>query len=153
MATQNKKPAAKKPADKPVQPKKDKPLDGSVGGALDVFGKSGEVDPESTENIDDGRGLTTKAQRGPELNKKIADAVETINELKAQRSLINAQITAVIEDVEAQGINRHAFRFAMKFLEMATEQREGLDFSLAVARSAMGQPMQAEMFPVDVSTK
>ena len=116
---------------------KEQALDGTVGGALD------QMNPESTENTDGG-GVTVTPKPNDVINKAIEKAVEDIDKLKAERKAINSKISAIIEDLESKGINRHSFRYAMRVLEMSEDQRAGLDLSYLLCRQATGMPLQSD---------
>lgn len=76
----------------------------------------------------------------------IFDAAEKIASHKKTREAINAEIAAEIEKLEALGINRHAFRFAMKYLESNKVTREGFDIGYQLSREALGVALQADLF-------
>jgi len=113
-----------------------KVLDGTVGGDLDEM-----KPPESTENTDGG-GVPVTPQPNDVINQAVRKAVDDIETLKAERKNINAQISAIIEDLEAKGINRHSFRYTMRVLEMSEDQRGGLDLSYLLCRQATGMSFQ-----------
>lgn len=112
-------------------------LDGTVGGKLD------QMNPESTEK-DDGGGVSVTPKPNDVINQAVVAAIEKIEVLKAERKEINAVITSIIEGLEAKGINRHSFRYAMKVLEMSEDQRAGLDLSYLLCRQATGMLFQTD---------
>ena len=112
----------------------EQPLDGTVGGKLD---------PESTENTDGG-GVKVTPQANDVINRAITKGVEDIKKLKEERAAVNSKIAAIIEDLDAKGVNRHAFRYNMRVLDMAEDQRGGLDLSYLLCRQATGQPFQQD---------
>jgi len=112
-------------------------LDGTVGGKLD------QMNPESTENTDGG-GVKVTPQPNDVINQAVRKAIEDIETLKAERKNINSQISAIIEALEAKGINRHSFRYTMRVLEMSEDQRGGLDLSYLLCRQATGMPVQSD---------
>lgn len=122
-------------------------LNGSVGGPLDPGGvkkKKANGDPMSTEVNDDGKTIASVPKPNDEINKIILKAIDEINEHKAVASSANAEIRAVIENLEAKGVNRHAFRYACKVLEMNDDQRQGLDLSYMLVRQAGGAAVQTD---------
>ena len=121
---------------------KEQALDGTVGGALD------QMNPESTENTDGG-GVKVTPQPNDVINAAVRKAVEDIDTLKAERKAINSKISAIIEDLESKGINRHSFRYAMRVLEMSEDQRAGLDLSYLLCRQATGLPVQQDWIDED----
>lgn len=123
--------------DIPKSDPNEKPLDGTKGGALD------KMNPESTENTDGG-GVTATPKPNDVINKAVSKAVDDIKKLKDERSGINSKISAIIEDLESKGINRHSFRYAMRVLEMSEDQRAGLDLSYLLVRQATGLPVQSD---------
>lgn len=128
---------AKIPQSDPFEP----PLDGTVGGALDA---GNERDPEDVNNNEPQGGNAVVPKPNADLNKKIAAAIEKIKTLRADRASINAEIAAVIANVEEMGVNRHAFRHALRYSDMSPEQRQGLDLSYALVRSAIQLPLQTD---------
>ena len=80
------------------------------------------------------------------LMKKIADAYKKINEAKLERGSANANIADQLTSLEAEGISKKAMRMAMTYVEMDEDQRLGFDIAYAVAREALGQPIQGDMF-------
>lgn len=69
--------------------------------------------------------------------------------LKEERAVINADITAIMERAEAEGIPKKAFRAALNYYESSPEQREGYHDGYTICLEAWGMPMnatQAEFF-------
>ena len=114
-------------------------LDGTVGGKLDPDHK-----PEDVNNTGDGEGVRVVPQPNDLVNRKIKKAIADIDALKSERSAINAKISAIIESLEADGINRHSFRYTMLVLGMKESQRQGLDLSYLLCRQATDLPMQQD---------
>ena len=81
-----------------------------------------------------------------EIRKAIEKAAAKIGDLKKQREAINQEIAAKIEALEALGVNRHAFRFAMKYWESNDATREGFDIGYQLSREALGVAIQGDMF-------
>ena len=124
-----------------VSATKEPALDGTVGGALDQMGS--DKNPESTENTDGG-GVAVTPRPNDVINQSVTKAVDDINALKEERAVINSRIRVIIEELESKGINRHAFRYAMRVLEMSKDQRAGLDLSYMLCRHATGLPVQSD---------
>ncbi|MCF6278419.1 MAG: hypothetical protein L3J16_06710 [Anaerolineales bacterium] len=127
-------------------------VNGSVGGPLDPGGVKNQSassdddidDPMSTENKSDANQTVKVPKPNDEINGLILSAIEEISGHKAVASAANAEIKAVIEILEAKGVNRHAFRYACKVLEMNDSQREGLDLSYMLVRQAGGAAVQTD---------
>ena len=66
--------------------------------------------------------------------------------LKISTPSINSKISAIVEEVEAKGVNRHAFKYMMKMAKMDEDQREAIDYSYGLCRQAKDIPIQAELF-------
>lgn len=79
------------------------------------------------------------------LQKKIAAGVAKVEDLKAERKTINADIQTVIEDMEANGIPRDAFKAAMAYKTLDQVQREAYTIGYDISREAIGLPVQQEM--------
>lgn len=90
--------------------------------------------------------MTASNPNVDEIRKAIEKAAGEIGELKKQREAINADIASKIEKLEALGINRHAFRFAMKYLDSNDATREGFDIGYQLSREALGVAIQGDMF-------
>lgn len=99
--------------------------------------------PEQPGGVDGG-GTPVVPRPETKVNRKIMDAITQINSLKAERKEINSKISAIIEGLEADGINRHAFRYTMHYLSLAEDKREGLDLSYVLCRTACGAPVQMD---------
>jgi len=127
---------------------KDQPLDGSVGGALDQAGRvknDGEIDPASSENIEQGSAQAVKIQAGADLDSKINEAITKITDINNKRSILNSEKKVIIEELEALGINKHAFGLTLRYHHMDENKREGIDFSYNYTRRAVGLPIQSEL--------
>lgn len=112
-------------------------LDGTVGGKLD------QMNPESVENTDGG-GVKVTPRADDLINRAIEKATLDIIKLEAERKSINDQISAIIEDIESEGVSRYSFRYNLRVYKMSPEQREGLDLGYILCRKATGNPMQTD---------
>lgn len=81
-----------------------------------------------------------------ELKKQIADAIQSVKQLKLDRQDINADIQAVREKMNALGIHKAAFDMAMKYLSWEEDKRTNFDLAYALVREAGGLPMQEDLF-------
>jgi len=127
---------------------KEQPLDGSVGGALDQAGKGqgdGEIDPASSENMEKGSAQSVQIQAGADLDNKIVEAIQKISDINNKRSILNSEKKVIIEELEALGINKHAFGLTLRYHGMDENKREGIDFSYNYTRRAVGLPIQSEL--------
>ena len=80
------------------------------------------------------------------LRMHIKAKVDKIKSLKGDREATNADISAIIEELEAKGVNRHAFRKALAYMDMDPEQRRNFDFAYELVRESIGLPVQADLF-------
>lgn len=80
------------------------------------------------------------------LRMHIKDKVDRIRSLKNDREGTNADISAIIEELEAKGVNRHAFRKALAYMDMDPQQRRNFDFAYELVRESIGLPIQADLF-------
>jgi len=95
----------------------------------------------------------TKPTQGHNMNgllKEIKEGVDSVIQLKKERAEINASIAEVRSRMEAKGIKKKAFDAALRYLEQDEEQREGYDMAYAIARKAVGLPMQGDLFEDEV---
>jgi len=113
---------------------------------------------QQAQNIDDNDNstvvefhLTTKVS---DMIRKASQDLDVIDnnadELKGKYTEANkkfkAQREEIISQLEAGGVNRHAFKFAREYISMSEEVKSGLDESYAFSRTALGQPIQDDMF-------
>jgi uncharacterized protein (UPF0335 family) len=80
------------------------------------------------------------------LKRDIKKAVNEIEGMKDRRSSINADKAAIIERLEAQGINRHALKAVMTYAQMDASGRKNYDLSTQLAREALNLPIQGDLF-------
>jgi hypothetical protein len=80
------------------------------------------------------------------VKEAIKDAISSINDRKAERDDINADIQATRENLKALGISKKAFDMAMAYLDMDPGKREGFDIAYALVREVGGAPMQDDLF-------
>ena len=80
------------------------------------------------------------------LKKNIADAIQKMGRLKNERSDVNAEMAAIREALQAQGIPKKAFAMALQYLNMDPDDREGFDIAYALCREAGGLPLQEDLF-------
>ncbi len=82
---------------------------------------------------------------GP-LKKTIVKAVADITKLKEERAAVNERIGAIRLDLEAKGIPRKAFDRVMADQALDPEVRNAVDLAYAIAREAVGHPLQGDLF-------
>lgn len=84
-----------------------------------------------------------------ELKQAIRDGVANIKQAKSDRTENNADISAIIESLEAKGIHRRALKIAMQYAEWDADTRAGFDVAYAVTREALGVPFEDGLFDAD----
>ena len=72
------------------------------------------------------------------IKKKIAKSNDKINGLKEKRKAINADISAIVQDLKAQGINPKAFKFVSAYAAMNEDEQQQVDITLDIVREALG---------------
>lgn len=87
-----------------------------------------------------------RLMRSPELDQEIREAVDEVIGYKQERDEINAQIREVVERMETKGLPRAAFKAILKESELTEDQRRAYDTALLVGRSALGIPLQSDLF-------
>lgn len=134
------------------------PRDHEVERARDGLGNIGQVFPDAVDGTvpkSEQKVAGDEAKPVPvprfnaEIQNVITGAMEKIDALEANRAAINAEINAVIEDMESRGINRHAFRYVKGLMKMSERKREGYDTSYMLCRQAVGQPLQQDWVDSD----
>ncbi len=83
------------------------------------------------------------------LKDMLVSSRDKIISLKAKRGDINAEIKAVMEHAESNGIPKKSLRAALNYWESTTEQREGYHEGYNLCLEAWGMPVgakQSEMF-------
>ena len=112
---------------------------------------------EQTDNVTNIE--TAKQPTGFDLSgcktlvKKIESAGSNIDTWVLKRKEINDQIAAERAGLQAEGLNPKAFDAARAYMEMSPEQRENYDFSYAISRQVLGEPIQLDMFTTDVEAR
>lgn len=79
-----------------------------------------------------------------DIKKQVSEAVENVNQLKKDRSGINADIQAVREKMESLGVKKEAFDMAMRYASWDPDKREGFDIAYDIVREAIGLPFNAQ---------
>ena len=87
----------------------------------------------------------THASEDAALRAEIASAFEEFKRIEGVVKGLNQEKAAIVEDLQARGINRHALRAVFRFWKMDPESREGLDLSMAICRRAIGEPIQLDI--------
>lgn len=67
----------------------------------------------------------------------IAQAIQSITELRKERAAINMEINAVIAGIESKGIDRQAFKVALKVHEMDAGEFDSFSFGLITCIKAV----------------
>ena len=80
------------------------------------------------------------------LKKDIAEALQKMKRLKDERTDVNAEMGAIREALQAQGIPKKAFAMANSYINMDPDDREGFDIAYALCREAGGLPLQEDLF-------
>lgn len=107
----------------------------------------GTTDKETrTREASEETGKVVLIKDDPELDRFLNESMENIEEIQRQVKALNAEKKAIVESVEAKGLNRHAFKEAMRYKKMDDSQRQGYDLSLKMARRASGNPIQSDLF-------
>jgi hypothetical protein len=103
---------------------------------------------------------TSKDHNLNALKLDIKKAAEEVINAKARRLEINAEIAEIRAGMEAKGITKRAFDAAVKYLEQDEEKRAGYDTAYAIAREALGVPVQGDLWddvevvaPLDAGTQ
>lgn len=77
----------------------------------------------------------------------IFNAIAEIKQVKAERGELTARIRGIRETLKSKtGVHAKALDYVLWYEEASEEQREGLDHSYAMAREALGCPVQAGLF-------
>lgn len=81
-----------------------------------------------------------------EVRAAVVDAFRGIRERQASRSEDNAEIKAFREGLVARGLNKQALKDVERYNSMDASQRVGYDETIKICRSAIGAPVQADLF-------
>lgn len=103
-----------------------------------------KTDGETNESTDD-KALPPIRGNLNELKREIVDGVNAIVRLKSEREGVNADKSAIVEKLEAKGINRHALKMAMQYAEMNETKRQNFDMAYELVREAIGEPLQGDL--------
>ena len=93
---------------------------------------------------DETAGLKQAGSNITKLKDDIVKGVDSINELKLERTSINEQIGALRSDLEAKGIKKQALDMAMTYMNWDEDKREGFDIAYTIVREALGAPMVSD---------
>lgn len=81
-----------------------------------------------------------------EVKELIAEKYAEIEAAKKARGTANAGIAENLTALEAKGIPKEAMRMAMRYHDWDDDKRRGFDIAYHVAREALGNPIQRDMF-------
>lgn len=101
---------------------------------------TGDIDGANTGGTDVNPAELSVAEKLTTIKEKI----DQINNLKAERSEVQADIQAAREAIVAMGIPKKAMDMAMAYMAMDEKQRKGFDAAYAMVRQAIGLPMQTD---------
>lgn len=92
-------------------------------------------------------------QEDPDFMDKLREGADKIAEIQGKRKELNASIAEVMATFENDGLNRHAVKAAIKFIDMNETDQENYDLSYTVMRKALGQPVQGDLFEASVASE
>ena len=76
---------------------------------------------------------------------RVRDAKSKIEQKEKTRSQLNSEIESIRDELEANGIGRRAFKMAMDYIDMTTDQRRSFDLAYLIVKQALGAPEQADL--------
>lgn len=105
--------------------------------------------------VDQGDSKVTPLfkQEDPDFMDKLREGAEKIAVIQGKRKELNASIAEVMATFENDGLNRHAVKAAIKFVDMNETEQENYDLSYTVMRKALGQPVQGDLFEARVASE
>lgn len=77
---------------------------------------------------------------------RITRAADQLEDIAAERNALNAKKNAVITNLETYGLDTKAVMDVFKFMQLDEGVRKNYDLSYAIARKAMGAPLQDDLF-------
>lgn len=101
---------------------------------------------EELEKEERAAGGLPPIQRSAELDQAINKAVDEIIDLQTQRKTLNAQVQEIIERMETKGIPRAALKATVRKMKFTEDQRRAYDTAMLITCSAVGIPIQADIF-------
>lgn len=84
-----------------------------------------------------------------DLKTAIADANRRVGEYEEDRKATNADISSIVENLEAKGIHRKAFKWARMYASWDAETRAGFDTAYSLVREALGVPYEDQLFDAE----
>lgn len=90
--------------------------------------------------------ISADLQEQAELKSKIKETIEHIEDLHEERTGISERKNALVAELEALGINRHALNAAVTYIGLPEKKRQNWDDAFAIVREALGEPMQGDLF-------
>lgn len=84
-----------------------------------------------------------------DIKAAIVSGVSSIKTAVADRKACNADISAVVEQLESKGVHRRALKMAMAYAEWDADTRAGFDTAYSVVREALGCPFEDTLFDAE----
>lgn len=100
-----------------------------------------------TTRQDDDQGVLIDT---PEKRKNLVAAARTLVRIEQDRGELSAEKRSVLESLVADGVSRKAIERAVKDCDKGQEKLERLDFYYSMTRSALGKPIQGQLFGDDI---
>jgi len=123
-------------------------LNGSVGGPLDTGGVSKKSAASDDDGEEDGDGEQMEMLPVPkpcdEINKLINDVNTELDQIEADRALLNARKREQMESLRAKGVDTDSFEFSRKLMQKDPDKRERMDLSLILVMKAVGKDIQTD---------
>lgn len=111
------------------------------GARKDLTGRSSKGRPSKADIRAAAIGIAVADKR-----EKILAASRNIANLKTRRTSINEEIASIRADLQAIGIEKGAFDWSLRLLEMDPDDREAMLDSLGIALEAYGLGRQSDLF-------
>jgi len=92
-------------------------------------------------------------QEDPDFMQKLTDGAAKIARIAGERKELNAEIAEVMASFENEGLNRHAAKAAMKYVDMNEKDQLNYDLTYNVMRKALGKPVQGDLFEAAVASE
>ena len=121
----------------------------AAAGALDTTGST----EQSGTKVDDSKVTSLFKQEAPDFMQKLQDGAAKIAKIAGERKELNAQIAEVMATFENDGLNRHAVKSAIRYIDMNEKDQQNFDLTYNVMRKALGKPVQGDLFEAAIASE
>ena len=136
--------AAVKNAEKALESKSKRAFPGAMDGTVPEGDKTEGEAPEVKHIASDNLPVVPKPDE--KINKFIMDAKSKMDDINAERAVLNGKASLVREELKEKGIDVKTFEYQCRLIDMDEDKRMRVDQTSRLVRVAAGKPIQDELF-------